>query len=767
LIAPFKFRSKDLRPITLVGRAARWDTPSGKEIRPVARHGDGWRIGAMPEPRPLYRLPELVKAMHVIVAEGEKAADAARALGFVATTSAGGSQAPGKTDWRPLAGKEVWILPDNDAPGRKYADVVVSILARQTPTPAVRVVELPELPEGGDIVDWMDAHGEAAEPDGMRAEIEDLARAVELWRTEEADYQDPEADVPTIIIGTDEYRVNDEAAAALTREADVFRRGGMLVHVFGQPEGEPGQDAVIRRPVGAPVVRELAPPLLRERLSRCARWMKRRQTSDGEIEIPAHPPDWSIKAVHARANWPGIRPLDAVVTFPAMMPDGSLLTTNGYHRNGGVLVQLPSDLMLSVPEQPTKKEVKAAVETLSDPLDDFPFETPAHRSALLAGLITPLAWFLFDGPAPLFLIDKNVRGAGAGLLADVVALTVTGRRFSVMSYTNNREELRKRITAVAMEGERLILLDNLAGAFGNDILDAALTADHWKDRVLGGNKIYDGPLHVVWFGTGNNVQIHADTSRRVCYVRMESKEERPELRTGFRYPNLRQHIRRRRATFLSAALTVLRAWFIAGRPKHGLQPWGSFEGWSEVVREALVFAELPDPGETRIALQTAADRDAAAMGDILRGMAHLDPTGRGLTAADIVKRLREDGVSDGTIVSMRAAVEELCGKLDSCLLAIKFRSFKRRNFNGQILDVGGTAHGTNRWLVLPAVATDRRKDPHHPNHPHPSSCGRGEGGDGGDVLPGVHNALTTETPACELASLFGGTMAVGPYRERL
>jgi hypothetical protein len=66
----------------------------------------------MPDPRPLYRLPEIPSAPRVIVTEGEKAADAARCLGFVATTSAGGSGAATKTDWRPLAGKEVWILPD-------------------------------------------------------------------------------------------------------------------------------------------------------------------------------------------------------------------------------------------------------------------------------------------------------------------------------------------------------------------------------------------------------------------------------------------------------------------------------------------------------------------------------------------------------------------------------------------------------------------------------------------------------------------------------
>src|SRR5262249_1879780 len=112
-----------------VGVVVRWDGPKGKDIRPVARHADGWRIAQMPDPRPLYALPDLAAARRVVVTEGEKAADAGRFLGFVATTSAGGSQAAGKTDWRPLAGKEVWILPDNDAPGRKYADTVASILA--------------------------------------------------------------------------------------------------------------------------------------------------------------------------------------------------------------------------------------------------------------------------------------------------------------------------------------------------------------------------------------------------------------------------------------------------------------------------------------------------------------------------------------------------------------------------------------------------------------------------------------------------------------
>ena len=114
--ALWTYHDADGNPLGLV---VRWDLAGGrKDIRPVSRHAGGWRVAAMPDPRPLYGLPELAGASRVLVVEGEKCAEAARSLGFAATTSAGGSQAAGKSDWSPLAGKEVWILPDNDAPGR-------------------------------------------------------------------------------------------------------------------------------------------------------------------------------------------------------------------------------------------------------------------------------------------------------------------------------------------------------------------------------------------------------------------------------------------------------------------------------------------------------------------------------------------------------------------------------------------------------------------------------------------------------------------------
>ncbi|GIW96061.1 MAG: hypothetical protein KatS3mg110_4102 [Pirellulaceae bacterium] len=67
----------------VVGAVVRWNCPDGKIIRPIARCSTGWRLTAMPPPRPLFRLPELLAApadRPIFLVEGEPAADAARAM---------------------------------------------------------------------------------------------------------------------------------------------------------------------------------------------------------------------------------------------------------------------------------------------------------------------------------------------------------------------------------------------------------------------------------------------------------------------------------------------------------------------------------------------------------------------------------------------------------------------------------------------------------------------------------------------------------------
>ncbi len=172
-----------------VGLVLRWDLPPaepggepGKDVLPVSKTPEGWIIGGMPKPRPLYSLPDLLATpagARIYVTEGEKAADAARALGLVATTSPHGSQSAAKTDWSPLCGRNVVILPDHDDAGDRYADDVAR-LATAAAALSVRVVRpirlSAELPEGGDLADLVEhCGGDLDALEKLRADIDAMA----------------------------------------------------------------------------------------------------------------------------------------------------------------------------------------------------------------------------------------------------------------------------------------------------------------------------------------------------------------------------------------------------------------------------------------------------------------------------------------------------------------------------------------------------------------------------------------------------------------
>lgn len=113
--------------------------------------------GLMPLP---YRLPDLLAAEtfeRVFIVEGEKKADALAALGLLATCNPFGA-GKWRDDFGPyLEGRPVVILPDNDTAGRAHADDVARKL--EGVASSVQRLELPGLPEKGDVIDWLAAGG--------------------------------------------------------------------------------------------------------------------------------------------------------------------------------------------------------------------------------------------------------------------------------------------------------------------------------------------------------------------------------------------------------------------------------------------------------------------------------------------------------------------------------------------------------------------------------------------------------------------------------
>jgi hypothetical protein len=508
---------------------------------------------------------------------------------------------------------------------------------------------------------------------------------------------------PQILIRVDEHNVNDDAVLALASEPDLYQRGGMLTRVVVEPDVP---ERILKR-TNTVRIEPIPAASLRERLTRVATWFRERKTTEGSEYLPAHPPEWCVGAILARGDWPGIRRLEAVVEYPVLLPSGELLDSPGFDAGSGLLYQPSRQPRLIVPSKPTQSDAAQAVAILFDVVADFPFVGPAHRSAWLAALLTPLARFAFAGPTPLFLVEANTRGAGKGLLLHVICQILLDRSFAVSTYTSDVEELRKRITAIASDGDLLVLLDNIDGPFGNSALDAAMTTTIWKDRILGQSRQIVTPLWTCWYGTGNNVSLAGDMIRRVCPMRLETPEERPEIRSDFRHPKLLDWVAEHRDELLSAALTILRGFIVAGQPDQKLSAWGSFEGWSNVVRQAIVWAGAPDPGHTRLTLNEDGDGESDAIGTLLAHWCRLDPDGKGLSASQVIGQVYGANPLAHT-EELRDALDQLLTKPSGRTLGYKLRQYKRRMLNGRYLDHASNFASPHLGTVATPLKTPRR-----------------------------------------------------------
>lgn len=163
------YRDRAGRPLLVANRyeGQSKGTGKGKFFLPFDVAEGAWKA---PQSRPIYNLDKIAQSapeQPVFWVEGEKCADALTGLGYLASTSFGGSKALAKTDLAPLAGRTVIIWPDHDEPGQDYACHVAEDLGtahKATPfilpvTDALmktydrdRVLPRP-LPRGWDVAD--------------------------------------------------------------------------------------------------------------------------------------------------------------------------------------------------------------------------------------------------------------------------------------------------------------------------------------------------------------------------------------------------------------------------------------------------------------------------------------------------------------------------------------------------------------------------------------------------------------------------------------
>ena len=433
--------------------------------------------------------------------------------------------------------------------------------------------------------------------------------------------------------------------------APVFQTGGRPVHPVRLDASS--DEEGVRRQQGALLIRNVSAPRIREYVIEHVNCVRVVQSKSGPREVPFAPPMSLATHYLAREDRWRLPVLRGIIETPTLRADGSLLATDGYDADSGLLLDTCGVIYPAIPEAPTKEQAGAALAVLKEPLTGFPFvpddetapgDSPsASRSVALSALLTSVCRRTLRS-APLHGFSAPTMGTGKSLLCDVVAMVATGRTAVVMSQGKTEEEDEKRLLGVLMQGDPLLTIDNIERPLSGDSLCSILTQESWQCRLLGENKQIRVPTNVLIMATGNNLAFKGDMTTRAIVCRLDAGIEKPEER---RFDvDLKQEIPRRRAELVVAALTVLRAFIVAGRPGlDKLTPFGRFETWSNLVRGALVWLGEPDPCTTRGLI---AERDPVRneLGTLIAAINGMDGkglnTGKQFSPNDLLKLAQSD-----------------------------------------------------------------------------------------------------------------------------
>jgi len=471
---------------------------------------------------------------------------------------------------------------------------------------------------------------------------------------------------PVINISRPFDELVDLAEECLANDPSIFQKAGELI--------------AVEKSSGNVGLQPLKPSVLRYLLSRSASWYKEKK--DGAEDT--HPLPSVARCILDKTHWDKIRNLRAVVNFPAISKNGSIQTEEGYDPN--TEVYFTGSVKCDIPSNASLTDAKSAAKLLLDLVSDFPFAGEAHKSAWLAALLSPCARYTHDGNSPIVIAQANSPRVGKTRLVKIISLIVIGDECPVIIHTKNEEEERKRILPFLRGGRAMVLVDNVVGQYGGAAINALATTRSFEDRVLNSSKIVNAVNDTIWFITGNNISLAADTPERCLHIRLISHSEKPHLREDWKYPDLLGMVRTNRAKYLSAALTILKAYINAGMPKQNIPAWGSFEEWSRIVREAIVWIGMPDPAITRNELEIEADDEKCTATSLVEGWLELQEQLKVemITAREACFQLRNGAIAR----KLRDALHELTRTRaipTAHTVGRHLREVRDRNLNGLIL----------------------------------------------------------------------------------
>jgi len=225
--------------------------------------------------------------------------------------------------------------------------------------------------------------------------------------------------------------------------------------------------------------------------------------------------------------------------------------------------------------------------------------------------------------------------SGKSYLCELLTLFATPEKSTPHSFPSDDEECRKLLLSELLTAPAVIEFDNLTtDLIPHKSLCTALTSENVSGRILGQSKTAEVGTRSLFLSSGNNVEPVRDMTRRVVTIRLDPQCETPATREFIKNPVGDVH--KNRGHFISAALTIVRAWVVAGKPKTEVKPLNSYGEWSELCRQPLLWLGLDDPAQC-VFETMAHDPDREELASFLDVWEH-----RYGTYATTVKKVVED-----------------------------------------------------------------------------------------------------------------------------
>lgn len=488
-------------------------------------------------------------------------------------------------------------------------------------------------------------------------------------------------------------KVVDSAIQVMRADGLLFEHGGELVRLV---------DGGVE-PIDAEWLR-----IYLGRLIRFTRYDKRQKVTV-KTDCPS---DLPRLVLAQRGAW-GLPRLRGVISAPLLRLDGSVLEVKGYDAATGLYLDQQPEVRIGT--RPTQAEVKAALQRLWYPFEEFPFVGPVDRAVMLAALFTACLRQILP-TAPGFGFDAPSAGSGKTLLAKCLALLAGAGDPVMMPPVTQEDELRKRLLSALRRGKGALVLDNQVGHLDSAALCTFLTSAVYGDRVLGQSSVLEYPNTILFLVTGNNFMPIGDLARRILSCRMDAHVERPDKRDFSLDPA--EWVGQHRQEMVRDALTVLlgyQADLVGGR--RGAGRMASFETWDDTVRQAVLWAgslgviELGDPLDS-IDTAYAQDPDRAKLTALLQGWYELfgnKPT----KIAAVIDGTKDQWVffaqfgpeaSVDTRMGLRVVLEEIAGEghvINTRRLGRWIEKHAGCIVGGLRFERGPSRDGVATWLVHP------------------------------------------------------------------